>query len=116
MRFWVSKNGEIAIHDQITTQIKLGILSNDLKPREKLPSTRELARRLKIHSNTVSSAYQELVGRGWLELRKGSGVYVREAVNEQPHESGLELDQLISSFFQSARVRGFSLREVQSRL
>jgi len=72
MRFWISKHGNVPIHDQLTTQIRLGILSSDLKPHEKLPSTRQLGRRLKVHANTISSAYQELVTRaGWLEFRKG---------------------------------------------
>jgi DNA-binding transcriptional regulator YhcF (GntR family) len=116
MRFWISKNGDVPIHDQLTTQIRLGILSNDLKPHEKLPSTRQLGRLLKVHSNTISSAYQELVARGWLEFRKGSGVYVKAEVDQQPPESGLELDGLISRFFKATRDAKFPLREVQSRL
>src|SRR5882724_10014213 len=116
MRFWLSKNGDVPIHEQLTTQIRLGILSDDLKPHEKLPSTRELARRLKVHANTISSAYQELVTRGWLEFRKGSGVYVRDTLDEQPQETGLELDRLISRFFKSARDARYPLREVQARL
>ena len=116
MRFWISKNGDVPIHEQLTTQIRLGILSNDLKPKEKLPSTRELARRLRVHANTISSAYQELVTRGWLEFRKGSGVYVRTIADQQLPETGQELDQLISTFFKTARDARFSLREVQFRL
>jgi GntR family transcriptional regulator len=116
MRFWISRNGDVPIHDQLTTQIRLGILSNDLKPKEKLPSTRELARRLKIHSNTVSTAYHDLVARGWLEYRKGSGVYVQIWNGESPSERNLELDQLISTLFRVTREKGYSLREVRSRL
>jgi hypothetical protein len=33
------------------------LLSGDLKPGERLPSTRELARRFSIHPNTVSAGY-----------------------------------------------------------
>ena len=46
MRIWISKNSEVPIREQLVTQIVLGIVSNDLKVTERLPSTRELARRM----------------------------------------------------------------------
>ena len=76
MRLWLSKNSEVPIREQLVTQIVLGIVSNDLKISERLPSTRDLARRYDIHANTVSAAYRELARRGWVQFRKGSGVYV----------------------------------------
>ncbi len=82
MRLWISKNSEVPIREQLVTQIVLGIASNDLKIAERLPSTRDLARRYQIHANTVSAAYRELARRGWVEFRKGSGVYVRERSDE----------------------------------
>ena len=106
MRLWLSKNSEVPVREQLVTQIMLGIVSSDLKPGQKLPSTRELARRFGIHSNTVSAAYRDLAERGWVELRKGSGIYVREHRSESAESAGLELDQLISAFLQSARERG----------
>ena len=70
MRLWISKHSEVPIREQLVTQIVLGIVSNDLKIAERLPSTRDLARRYDIHANTVSSAYRELARRGWVEFRK----------------------------------------------
>src|ERR1051325_10212815 len=108
MRIWLSKNSEVPVREQLATQIVLGIVSRDLKPGQRLPSTRELARRFSIHSNTVSAAYRDLAGRGWVELRRGSGIYVREHPGgERPVGEGLELDQLISAFLQTARERGY---------
>lgn len=97
-------------------QVKLAILSQDLKPGQRLPSTRELARRLKIHSNTVSAAYRELTERGWVEMRAGSGIYVRKFNREIELEAQLDLDNLIVEFLQVARRKGFSLAEVQARV
>ena len=113
MRLWISKNSEVPIREQLVTQIVLGIVSNDLKVAERLPSTRDLARRYDIHANTVSSAYRELARRGWVEFRKGSGVYVR-ARNDEPIENGLALDQLIARFFRNLREEGYSLAEIQA--
>lgn len=117
MRLWLSKNGEVPIREQLATQIMLGVVSGDLKPGERLPSTRELARRYRIHSNTVSAAYSELERRGWLESRKGSGVYVRELDGDGlARGSRLELDGLISAFLLLARGHGFSLGAIQARV
>ena len=113
MRIWISKNSEVPIREQLVTQIVLGIVSNDLKLAERLPSTRELARRYDIHANTVSSAYRELARRGWVEFRKGSGVYVR-ARDGEPLEDGAALDQLIARFFRNLRAEGYSLADIQS--
>jgi DNA-binding transcriptional regulator YhcF (GntR family) len=116
MRIWLSKNSEVPVREQLATQIVLGIVSWDLKPGQKLPSTRELARRFKIHSNTVSAAYRDLAERGWVELRRGSGIYVREQRNDPPADAGLELDQLINAFLQAAREHGYSLGEIQTHI
>jgi DNA-binding transcriptional regulator YhcF (GntR family) len=113
MRLWISKSSEVPIREQLVTQIVLGIVSNDLKVAERLPSTRELARRYDIHANTVSSAYRELARRGWVEFRKGSGVYVR-ARNDEPIDNVLALDQLIARFFRNLREEGYSLAEIQA--
>ena len=116
MRLWLSKNSEVPIREQLTTQIMLGVVSGDLTPGQRLPSTRELARRFHIHANTVSAAYGELERRGWLESRKGSGVYVREFSRDRELDAGFELDQLISAFLQRAREGGHSLGDVQARV
>src|SRR5262245_2283690 len=116
MQIWLSKESDVPLRDQLTAQIKLAILSQDLKPGQKLPSTRELARRSKIHSNTVSAAYRELSATGWVDLRAGSGIYVRTFKSETRIESQLDLDNVIVEFLQVARRKGFSLADIQSRI
>jgi len=119
MRLWVSKNSDVPLREQLVRQIMLGVVSDDLKPGQRLPSTRELARRFRIHSNTVSAAYRDLERAGWLEVRKGSGVYVRQLgrdPSEAPLDSRLELDRLIGAFLTLARGQGHTLADVQARL
>lgn len=114
MRLWLSKNSEVPLREQLVAQVVLGVVSGDLAPGQRLPSTRELARRFSIHSNTVSAAYRELAERGWVEMRKGSGIYVR--THETLPETALELDQLIATFLNLARTRGFTLTEIRARV
>ena len=116
MRLWVSRNSEVSVREQLSTQIVLAISSKVLEPGEKLPSTRSLARRLGIHANTVSAAFRDLARRGWVEVQKGSGVFVRAIEEEAPLEGDLELDRLVRQFIERAREEGFSLLEIRSRV
>jgi DNA-binding transcriptional regulator YhcF (GntR family) len=116
MRIWLSKNSDVPLREQLATQILLGIVSLDLRPGQRLPSTRELAQRFQIHANTVSAAYRDLAERGWVEFRKGSGIYVREPASQQAPGESHELDQIIARLFQVARDRGYTLAEMQARV
>ena len=111
MRLWLSRSSEVPLREQLQAQIIMGIASSDLKAGQRLPSTRELALRYKIHANTVSAAYRELGRRGWVQVRKGSGVYVRQFSSGQ-REGNTELDRLLAVLFTTARKKGFSLREI----
>lgn len=71
MRLWFSHSSEVPIYRQLVTQVVLAILSGDLRPGERLPSTRELARRFALHPNT---GYRQMEREGWTERRRRSGV------------------------------------------
>ena len=114
MKLWLSKNGEVGLREQITTQIILAIKSGDLQAGEKLPSVREVALRFAVHPNTVSAAYHWLEDNGWVAAKRGSGVFVCERHLEPIAE--FELDNLISDFFQTARRRGFSTEQIETKL
>jgi GntR family transcriptional regulator len=116
MQLWFARGSSVTIREQLVTQVILGILSDDLAPGQRLPSTRELARRFRLHPNTVSAGYRQLERERWVELRHGSGVYVRQRKPELAPSSPLPLDHLIARLFQSARELGAPLSTVRSRL
>lgn len=120
MKFWLSKNGEISLREQLARQIVLMIASGDLRANDKLPSVREMALRYGVHPNTVSAAYVWLQEKGWIETRQGSGAFVREnpqrAIEKIASSSQNELDALIESFIGRARSRGFSRAQIIERL
>jgi hypothetical protein len=70
---------------------------------------RALARILKVHHNTVSGAYQDLVQRNWVTRQRGSKLVVGVRL---PSTSGspASLNQLINDTIQRARALGFSLQ------
>jgi DNA-binding transcriptional regulator YhcF (GntR family) len=116
MQLWFARGSEVNIREQLVTQVVLGILSDDLKPGQRLPSTRELARRFHVHANTISAGYKQLERERWVEFRRGSGVYVRAHRPELPLSSALAVDQIIAEGFRSARKSGVSLTDLRTRL
>lgn len=116
MQLWLSRGSKVTIREQIVTQVVLAILSDDLAPGQRLPSTRELARRFRVHHNTVSAGYRQLEREGWIEFRHGSGVYVRDNKRETPLPPALALDRLVADLFRSARGIGVPWSAVRSRL
>ena len=116
MRFWLSHRSEVPLREQLVTQIVLGILSHDLRPGARLPSTRELARRYKVHPNTVSAAYRQLEQERWVKSRRGSGVFVRQANGERKLSVEIALDQLLAQALGRARQMGAPLSLVRARL
>ncbi|HEY1006040.1 MAG TPA: PLP-dependent aminotransferase family protein, partial [Sphingobacteriaceae bacterium] len=61
---------------QLESEIIQLICRGILKPGIALPSSRELAKILKLNRKTVVAAYEELEAQGWVETRDRSGVYV----------------------------------------
>jgi DNA-binding transcriptional regulator YhcF (GntR family) len=115
VRLWFSPDSEVPIYRQLVTQMVLAILSGDLHSGERLPSTRELARRFRVHPNTISAGYRQLVREGWVEFRRGSGVFVRTN-NEVPTTPAQILDQHISAFFRAVRELDLPSAEVRERV
>lgn len=116
MRLWLSRTGDVSLREQLITQITLSVLTKELTPGERLPSTRELARRFGIHANTASAAYRELEREGWVEFRHGSGVYVRATRPDAALSPELAVDRLIGELAAKARRMGASPALLRERM
>jgi GntR family transcriptional repressor for pyruvate dehydrogenase complex len=68
--------------DLIESQIREQIRSGRLRPGDRLPSTRELARVFGVSQAVVREALKALEQAGVVQLRHGSGTFVRDGVRE----------------------------------
>lgn len=68
---------------QICRALQGLILAGGLKPGAKLPSTRTLARHLKVARTTVVAAFELLAAEGYIEGVHGSGTYVARALSAE---------------------------------
>jgi GntR family transcriptional regulator len=116
MRLWLNRTGEVSLREQLITQVVLGILCHELAPGQRLPSTRDLSRRFRIHANTASAAYRQLESEGWVELRHGSGVFVRTSRPDLPLSPEMAIDQMIGDLAAKARKLGASDALLKARL
>lgn len=71
----VSNSGEPLV-EQLRRQLTWQIAAGKLKPGDRLPPVRELARQLSINLHTVRSAYRRLEADGLVSTRQGSGTHV----------------------------------------
>jgi len=113
MEIAISRSGGVPIREQIVVQLELRILDGSLAPGSRLPSVRALARRLRVHANTVSAAYKDLEASGHVRLRRGSGVFVTDAGSRAPQDAR-ELDEMIRLALRLALDRGFGAEEIRS--
>ena len=75
-----------------------------------------MARRLKIHHNTVSRVYQELVDRNLLVRRRGSRMAVRTPGELEHPPAVKDLDDLINTTVQAALQHGYSYQQLRQRV
>jgi GntR family transcriptional regulator len=76
MFFHIDPAGELAIYDQVVRQVKFAVARGALRPGNRVPSVRELARELAVNPNTVARAYQRLQADGVLQTVRGMGLEV----------------------------------------
>ena len=72
----VTLKGRGDLTARIYRQLFDAVLDGRLRPGERLPPTRELARRLEVSRNTVALTYERLVAEGVLTSRVGAGTFV----------------------------------------
>ena len=78
MDLQINSKSHVPVHVQLKQQIKHSILAGTFGVGSRLPSIRVLAGFLRINRNTVARVFTDLEHEGFVESRRGSGVYVVE--------------------------------------
>ena len=74
------------IYRQVMDQVKMLVVTGQLKPGDQLESVSQLSARLKVNPMTVSKAFSALVAEGVAERRRGVGIFVAEMDARQADE------------------------------
>jgi GntR family transcriptional regulator len=112
----LNRESDIPLRQQLAEQIIFLISMGKLRPGQHLPSVRELARRMKIHYNTVSEAYQDLVRRTWVARQRGRRLVVGSPEILPQSTACNGLDDLINDAIRRALTEGYTLKALTERV
>ena len=113
MEFHIDPSSRLPIYRQLADQMREAVARGNMEPDERLPSVRELSRRLVINPNTVARVYTELEREGILSTRQGLGVFVCQRKPELTRKAREDrLHELLDRALTEAVHLGFSAAEV----
>ena len=78
----LDRNARLSLPKQLYNALRDAILSRQLEPGLRLPSSRDLADLLQVSRGTVVSAFEQLLAEGYLEARVGAGTFVSRRLPE----------------------------------
>jgi GntR family transcriptional regulator len=79
MIFRLPQSSGVPLYVQLIEQVKHAVETGALREGDQLPTIRKVANELVINPNTVARAYRELEYDGILELRHGTGAFIKES-------------------------------------
>lgn len=113
MQFQCNTTSRTPIYRQLIDQVRRGIAQGRLKPKDRLPSVRQLSRELVVNPNTVARAYTELEREGTLVTQQGRGVFVAVPSNDLTKKARRkQLHEKLDLLFVEAVHLGFSSDEL----
>lgn len=78
MFFKIQTDNGVPVYEQVVRQIIFAVAGGALRPGERIPSVRQLARQLAINPNTVARAFRQLQDQKVIESVRGTGMQVRQ--------------------------------------
>jgi GntR family transcriptional regulator / MocR family aminotransferase len=82
--FAPDRTSDATLQDQVYAFFRDAIAEGRLRPGQRLPSTRGLARETRLGRNTIAIAFDRLLAEGYVETRSGVGTVVAEDLADLP--------------------------------
>ena len=109
-------NSNMPIYVQIMDVLKQRIVSEEMKPGEKIPSVRELAQEAGVNPNTMQRALTELERENLLYTVRTSGRFVTMEKNRIEEEKQSLAKGKVLELMNSLEKLGFSREEIKELL
>lgn len=103
---------KLPIYIQIMNYIKKDIVSEKLKPGDKLPSVREMSAKLKVNPNTLQRVYQELEREDITYTQRGTGTFIKEDIGMVKELKTEMAKEIVDNFINGMKNLGFSYEEI----
>ncbi|MDJ0350534.1 GntR family transcriptional regulator [Cryobacterium sp. PH29-G1] len=108
MLFVVNAALTVSLAEQIAVQVRSGIVNGELKPGERLPPARDLAKSLRVNMHTVLRAYAQLRDDAVIEMRQGRGAFVRPDAGP----GLIRVTELAAQLMREARKLGLTQQDI----
>lgn len=113
MKILISTQGKTAIYEQITSQMKMAIVTGEVLSGELLPSIRSLASELQVSVITTKRVYEELEKEGLIRSTPGKGFYVCDMNKDYLKEKQLmSLEEQMLQIIEACKKAGLSEEQV----
>lgn len=106
MKFEFDNN--IPIYVQLVEQLKIYIISGQIKPGERLPSVRDLALQTQVNPNTMQKALVELEDLKLIYTERTNGKFVTSDQKLIDRYKKEHADELSKKYFLDMKSIGFS--------
>ena len=107
---------DLPIYSQLVEQIKLGIVSGNLLPGERLMSVRDMATEAGVNPNTMQRALQELEREGMVYSQRTAGRFVTENMQVIERAKKKFAEEQIRSFLEAMKKLGYQWEEILALL
>ncbi len=109
-------DGNAPIYAQLVDQMKLGIVSGEWIPGQRIPAVRELAVDAGVNPNTMQRALQELERQGLMFSQRTSGRFVTEDREMIEDAKRTLANRHISAFIRQMQALGYTRQEIVALL
>ncbi len=109
-------DGSAPIYSQLVEQIKLGIVSGEWIPGQRVPAVRELAVDAGVNPNTLQRALQALERQGLLFSPRTSGRVVTEDTEMIEDAKRTLANRHITAFIRQMQALGYTRQEIVALL
>ncbi len=109
-------DGNAPIYTQLVDQMKLGIVSGEWIPGQRIPAVRELAVDAGVNPNTMQRALQELERQGLMFSQRTSGRFVTEDREMIEDAKRTLANRHISAFIRQMQALGYTRQEIVAML
>ncbi len=104
------------IYLQVINELKKKMVKGELKPGEKMPSSRDLAVAYKVNQNTAARIYREMEMAGYCFTRRGIGTFVSEEENMFQDLKKEMADELLKNFMHEMSGLGYQKNDIISQI
>ena len=100
------------IYLQVINELKKKMVKGELKPGEKMPSSRDLAVEYKVNQNTAARIYREMDMQGYCFTRRGIGTFVSEEENMFQDLKKEMASELLKNFMHEMKGLGYKKDDI----